>query len=123
MNFFDPEHRQTASPLKQPHTSTGCEPALSAKESYSQLLLMLHMKGLQSSGPALRCVNVFFLPRRIQRLCQSTGVRDLCGHVPPVGADRQEDPLHQGAALLRLGARHHRHGHQQVEPSVSHFTV
>lgn len=56
----------------------------------------------------------FFPPFRVQWLCQPSSVCGFCGDVPTMGADSQEDPIHQRGPLLRLGASHHRHGHQQV---------
>lgn len=56
----------------------------------------------------------FFPPFRVQWLCQPSSVCSFCGDVPTMGADSQEDPIHQRGPLLRLGASHHRHGHQQV---------
>lgn len=46
-----------------------------------------------------------------------TGVRLLRGPAPRLGDAGPTEPGYKGGAVLGLGARHHRHGHQQVGSS------
>lgn len=67
---------------------------------------------------ALISLPLLHLPRE-QSLREPLGVRLL--HLPAahLGHHRQEEFCHAGGALLGLGARHHRHGHQQVGLALS----
>lgn len=72
------------------------------------------MSKYDKDASAKASISFFPPPFRVQWLCQPSSVCSICGDVPTMGADSQEDPIHQRGPLLRLGASHHRHGHQQV---------